>query len=84
MSNFRQYLYLMVIYLAVVAAVCALLYAPLKAAFLANWGFNLLILAALGVGIGINMHQVLRLEPEINWMKERKYKKRRYKTNDVD
>jgi hypothetical protein len=69
MSNFRQYLYLMVIYLAVVAAVCALLYAPLKAAFLANWGFNLLILAALGVGIGINMHQVLRLEPEINWMK---------------
>jgi hypothetical protein len=69
MSNFRHYLYLMVIYLAVVAGVCALLYAPLKAAFLANWGFNLLILAALGVGIGINMHQVLRLEPEINWMK---------------
>ena len=69
MSNFRHYLYLMVTYLAVVAGVCALLYAPLKAAFLANWGFNVLILAALGVGIGINMHQVLRLEPEINWMK---------------
>jgi hypothetical protein len=69
MSNFRHYLYLMVIYLAVVAGVCALLYTPLKSAFLANWGFNLLILAALGVGIGINMHQVLRLEPEIHWMK---------------
>ena len=69
MSNFRHYLYLMVIYLAVVAGVCALLYVPLKAAFLANWGFNLLILVALGVGIAINMHQVLRLEPEINWMK---------------
>lgn len=35
---------------------------------MANWGFNSLILGALGVGIGINMHQVLRLEPEINWM----------------
>jgi len=57
------------IYLAVVCVVCALLYAPLKSAFMANWGFNLLILAALGVGIAINMHQVLRLEPEITWMK---------------
>jgi hypothetical protein len=36
---------------------------------MANWGFNLLILGALGVGIGINIHQVIRLEPEINWMK---------------
>jgi hypothetical protein len=59
----------MFVYLAVVAAVCALLYAPLKAAFMANWGFNLLILGALGVGIAINVHQVLRLQPEINWMK---------------
>jgi len=69
MTNPRHYLYLMGIYLAVVCVVCALLYAPLKAAFMANWGFNLLILAALGVGIAINMHQVLRLEPEITWMK---------------
>jgi hypothetical protein len=36
---------------------------------MANWGFNLLILVALGIGIAINMHQVLRLEPEVNWMK---------------
>ena len=68
MSNPRHYLYLMLICLAVVGAVCAFLFAPLKTAFLANWGFNLLILGALGVGIAINMHQVLRLEPEINWM----------------
>jgi hypothetical protein len=69
MTNPRHYLFMMVVYLAVVAGVCALLYAPLKSAFLANWGFNLLILGALGIGILINMHQVLRLEPEINWMK---------------
>jgi hypothetical protein len=69
MSNPRQHLYLMGIYLCIVAVVCALLYAPLKTAFMANWGFNLLILAALAVGIGINIDQVIRLEPELNWIK---------------
>ncbi|MFC1580966.1 hypothetical protein ACFL4N_08655 [Thermodesulfobacteriota bacterium] len=64
----RYYLYLMCIFLAVVAVICALLYAPLKEAFMANWAFNLLILGALGVGIGINVHQVIRLEPELRWM----------------
>lgn len=69
MTNPRHYLYFMCIYLAIVAVVCGLLYAPLKNAFMANWGFNLLILGALAVGIGINMVHVLRLEPEINWIK---------------
>jgi len=69
MSNLRHYLYLMLICIAVVGAVCALLFVPLKAAFMANWGFNLLILCAFVVGIGINIHQVVRLGPEINWMK---------------
>ena len=68
MSNPRHYLFVMCVCLAVVVGICALLYVPLKTAFMANWGFNLLILCALGAGIGINMHQVLRLEPEINWM----------------
>ncbi len=68
MSNTRHYFYLMLICLAIVGVICVLLFAPLKAAFMANWGFNLMILCAFGVGIGINMHQVLRLEPEINWM----------------
>ncbi|MFH1488381.1 MAG: biopolymer transporter ExbB, partial [Pseudomonadota bacterium] len=68
MSNPRHNLYLMAIYLAIVAIICALLYTPLKFAFMANWGFNFLILGTLAVGIGINMHQVLRLEPEIKWM----------------
>ncbi|MFO8085747.1 MAG: biopolymer transporter ExbB [Desulfobacterales bacterium] len=69
MTNPRHYLYFMFIYLIVVLVVCGLLYAPLKDAFMANWGFNLVILGALVIGIVINMLQVLRLEPEINWIK---------------
>ena len=68
MRNPRHYLYLMFICLAVVGLICALLFSSLKSAFMANWGFNLLILCALFAGIGINMYQVLRLEPEIEWM----------------
>lgn len=72
----RHYLMLMIIYLAIVAVVCAFLFVPLKTAFMNNWGFNLVILFAFFVGIGINMYQVLRLEPEINWMKI-------YRTGDI-
>jgi len=68
MSHIRHYLYLMVFYLAVVLGVCLFLFQPLQEAFLANWGFNLLILGALGAGIAINFYQVLRLEPEIGWI----------------
>lgn len=68
MTSPRQSLFFMCVYLAIVGVICAFLYPSLKAAFLANWGFNLLILGALGVGIAINMHHVLRLEPEITWM----------------
>ena len=70
MTNPRHYLFLTFIYLLVVAGVCLLLLVPLKAAFMANWGFNLLILAALCVGIAINVFQILRLEPEIKWIKK--------------
>jgi hypothetical protein len=76
MSNMRHYLMLMIIYLAIVAVVCAFLFVPLKSAFMANWAFNLVIVFAFVVGIGINMYQVLRLEPEINWMKI-------YRTGDI-
>jgi len=68
MTNPRHYLLLMGIYLAVVIGVCLLLWRPLESAFMANWGFNLLIMGALAVGIVINFHQVLRLEPELNWI----------------
>lgn len=69
MTNPRHYLFLTLLYLLAVAGVCMLLSAPLKTAFMANWGFNLLILAALLVGIGINIFQIMRLEPEIKWIK---------------
>jgi hypothetical protein len=68
MSNQRQYLMWMAGYLAMVAVICALLYDPLKSAFMANWGFNALILCMLAAGVVINLYQVIRLEPEIRWM----------------
>jgi hypothetical protein len=69
MINTRHSLFWMGVYLTVVAGICALLLVPLKTAFLANWGFNTLILGVLLVGIGINFRQVLVLNPEINWIK---------------
>jgi hypothetical protein len=59
----------MVVYLAVVAAICALLYVPLQNAFVANWGFNGLIVGVLLVGIVINFRQVWVLGSEIHWIK---------------
>ncbi len=70
MTHPRQYLYLMFIYLTIVGVVLAFLYPALESAFMANWGFNLVILGALAIGIGINMFQVLRLEPEVSWIKK--------------
>ena len=69
MTNPRRYLYLTIFYLVIVAGVCGLLINPLKDAFMANWGFNLLILGAFFVGIGINIFQIIQLEPEIKWIK---------------
>jgi hypothetical protein len=69
MSNTRHSVFWMAVYLAIVAGICALLYLPLKVAFLANWGFNTLIFGVLLVGIGINFRQVLVLNIEIRWIK---------------
>jgi len=69
MTNPRHYLFLIFLYLLIVMGVCLLLFASLKMAFMTNWGFNLLIVAALFVGIGINIFQIQRLEPEIKWLK---------------
>jgi len=69
MNNPRHHLLWMALYLGIVAVVCLLMLAPLKTAFMANWGFNLLIVAALVTGIAINMRQVFALEPELHWIK---------------
>jgi hypothetical protein len=69
MNNPRHHLFWMTLYLAIVAVVCLLMFTSLKTAFLANWGFNLLILSALITGIAINMRQVFALEPELRWIR---------------
>ncbi len=69
MNHPRHQFFWMTLYLAIVAVVCLLMFVPLKMAFMANWGFNLLILAALVTGIAINMRQVFALEPELHWIK---------------
>lgn len=68
MSNPRHSLLWIGIYLALVAGVCLLLFAPLQSAFMANWGFNSLIIGALLIGIIINIRHVVILEPEIRWI----------------
>lgn len=69
MSDPRHSLFWMIIYLAVVGVICGLLFLPLRDAFLANWGFNGLIVGVLLIGVGINFRQVLVLRPEIEWIK---------------
>lgn len=68
MSKPRYYLLMMFFYLCIVALVCALLYTPLRGAFMANWGFNLVILGALFIGIVLNVRRVVVLQAEINWI----------------
>jgi hypothetical protein len=69
MASTRQSLFWMSLYLAVVAGICTVLYAPLKNAVLANPGFNGVILGVLAIGILINFRQVIVLNTEINWIK---------------
>lgn len=69
MNNPRHHLFWMALYLAIVAVVCLLMFTSLKSAFLANWGFNLLIVSALITGIAVNMRQVFALEPELHWIR---------------
>jgi hypothetical protein len=59
----------MAVFLAAVGAVVALLFEPLREAFLANWAFNALILGVLLIGVLINVRHVLVLNPEIAWIR---------------
>jgi hypothetical protein len=69
MSNPRYHLFIMFLFIGIVSLICALLYIPLKQAFMSNWGFNLIIVGALVIGILLNVRRVITLEPEINWIK---------------
>ncbi len=68
MSKPRYYLLMMVSFLIIVAGICALLYVPLRRAYLANWGFNTVIVGALVIGIFLNFRRVVVLRPEISWI----------------
>ncbi len=58
----------MLVFLAAVAAVCAVVYRPLSDAFLANPAFNGVILGVLAVGIVLNFREVLGLYRESRWI----------------
>ncbi|NMT64480.1 MotA/TolQ/ExbB proton channel family protein [Marinobacter orientalis] len=68
MSNPKHTLFWMTLFLAVVGVVCALIYKPLQAAFMANWVFNLLIVCVLLIGVVITYRQVFVLFPELRWV----------------
>lgn len=68
MSNLKHTLFWMSLFLAVVLAVCAVIYRPLQTAFMANWVFNSLIVLVLLVGIVLTYRQVLVLFPELRWV----------------
>lgn len=68
MNNPKHTIFWMTIFLVIVGAVCALIFAPLKTVFMANWVFNLLIFVVLLVGIVITYRQVFMLFPEIRWV----------------
>jgi hypothetical protein len=68
MTRPHRFLIRMILFLAGVTVVAVLLWKGLAYAFLANPGLNGLILFALLVGIVYNIHQVLRLNPEVAWI----------------
>ncbi len=63
-----RFLWRMLFFLAVVAAVAALLHAELLVAFASNPILNSLILFVLLLGIGWNLRQVIVLRPEVAWL----------------
>lgn len=56
------------VFLALVALLAAVLISPLRHAFMANPGFNGVILLVLAVGIAVNLRQVWRLQREVLWL----------------
>lgn len=69
MSDSRPTVLWMAFYLLAVLGLIGLLHQPLREAFMANWGFNSVILLVLLVGVVINFHQVLALRREIAWIR---------------
>ena len=68
-SSPRIFLLRMLVFLTLFALLVVILYRQIWAAFLANPGLNGVILGALLIGIVLAIRQVLRLFPEVRWVK---------------
>jgi len=68
MTPTTRYLIRMFLFLATVAAVCALLFTELERVFLHNVPLNSMILGACVIGVVYIFRQVLQLSPEIRWI----------------
>lgn len=68
MTNPRRFLLRMFLFLLAVAGVSAVLFEPLKSAFMANAPLNGLIIGVLALGIIYNFRQVIMLYPEVSWI----------------
>lgn len=69
MTRPHRYLLRMLVFLALVGGACALLYPGLQRAFLVNPPLNGLILGVFLLGVMYALRQVLRLAPEVAWIK---------------
>jgi hypothetical protein len=67
-TNPRQFLTRILIFLAIAATIGAFLIAPLQSAFMANAALNGMIVGALLIGIIFIIRQVLLLGPEVTWI----------------
>ncbi|MFG1479912.1 flagellar motor protein MotA [Xanthobacter sp. V4C-4] len=68
LSSPRIFLVRMVVFLALCAALAAVLHRQILAAFLNNPGLNGVIFGVLAVGIILAIRQVARLFPEVEWV----------------
>ncbi len=68
MTDPHRYLLRMLVFLALVGAVCGLLFPGLAAAFSVNPPLNGLILGVFALGVLYALRQVVRLSPEVAWI----------------
>ncbi|MFO1155683.1 MAG: flagellar motor protein MotA [Rhodospirillales bacterium] len=82
MTDPHRYLLRMLVFLAVVAAVCGLLFPGLSAAFRVNPPLNGLILGVFALGVLYALRQVTRLAPEVAWIEHYRAEQPPEKTPD--
>ncbi len=68
MTQPRQYLFRMIVFVLAVIALSGVLFSPLHNAFMANAPLNGFIVGVLILGILYNFRQVLMLYPEVAWI----------------